>query len=432
MGTMRAAMLAMALAWGTAASAGLTGEEVLALNTRLALELVRHTPTTSPPVASRAFGYLYVTAYEAVAQGDPDLLTLAGQLNGLAPLPLREAGASYDEEVVLQAALAVAVGELFFNTGPTGQRAMENVAARLAEGVAEGVPPDVLARSRTHGEAVARHVLAWAATDGGAAIENMGFPLAMDLSKEPGAWAPTSRIVQQQLPLLPSWGENRPFAMPDGAACPLPAPPAYSEDPASPFMQEAQEVLEVDRALTEEQEAVARFWSDDPMLSPTPPGHWIFIAADLLEAEDAPLDRRVEVMAKLSVALADAFIGCWHEKFRWNLIRPVTVIRAHLDPGFEPLLITPPFPEYPSGHSTQSGAAAEVLTDLFGEGFAFTDRTHEDDGLPARSFPSFRAAAEEAALSRLYGGIHFRSAIEQGLAQGRCIGAHAIALRTRP
>jgi membrane-associated phospholipid phosphatase len=108
------------------------------------------------------------------------------------------------------------------------------------------------------------------------------------------------------------------------------------------------------------------------------------------------------------------------------------VIRAHLNPGFEPLLITPPFPEYPSGHSTQSGAAAEVLTDLFGEDFAFTDRTHEDDGLPARSFPSFRAAAEEAALSRLYGGIHFRSAIEQGLAQGRCIGAHAVALRTRP
>jgi hypothetical protein len=196
-------------------------------------------------------------------------------------------------------------------------------------------------------------------------------------------------------------------------------------------LQEAQEVLEVDRTLTEEQEAIARFWSDDPMLSPTPPGHWIFIAADVLEEQDAPLDRRVEVMAKLSVAMADAFIGCWHEKFRWNLLRPVTVIRAHLDPGFEPLLITPPFPEYPSGHSTQSGAAAEVLTDLFGEGFAFTDRTHEDDGLPARSFPSFRAAAEEAALSRLYGGIHFRSAIEQGLEQGRCIGAHAAALRTR-
>ena len=438
MGAMRkAATAAVTLAWGAAtlgaaAWAGPAGEEVLALNTRLALELVRHTPTYSPPVASRAFGHLYVTAYEAVAQGRPDLLSLAGQLNALTPPPAREAGLAHDEEVVLQAALAVAVEELFFNTGPTGQRAMENVAARLAEGVAEGVSPDVLERSRAQGEAVARHVLGWAATDGGAAIENMGFPLEMDLAGGPGAWVPTSRIVQQQLPLLPGWGDNRPFAMPDGAACPLPAPPAYSEEPGSAFMAEAEEVLAVSRGLTEEQEAIARFWSDDPMLSPTPPGHWIFIASDVLDRQDAPLDRRVEVLAKLSVALADAFIGCWHEKFRWNLIRPVTYIRAHLDPRFEPLLITPPFPEYPSGHSTQSGAAAEVRTDLFGEGFAFTDATHEADGLPARSHPSFRAAAEEAAMSRLYGGIHFRSAIERGLEQGRCIGAHAAALRTRP
>jgi hypothetical protein len=220
--------------------------------------------------------------------------------------------------------------------------------------------------------------------------------------------------------------------MPDGAACPLPPPPAYSEEPDSAFMREATEVLEIRRGITEEQRAIARFWSDDPMLSPTPPGHWISIATLALDAQGADIERRAEVMAKLSVALADAFIGCWHEKFRWNYVRPVTAIRAHLDPGFEPLLITPPFPEYPSGHSTQSAAAAEVLTDLFGDGFAFTDTTHDDDGLPARSFPSFRAAAEEAALSRLYGGIHFRSAIERGLEQGRCIGAHAAALRTRP
>jgi hypothetical protein len=167
------------------------------------------------------------------------------------------------------------------------------------------------------------------------------------------------------------------------------------------------------------------------MLSPTPPGHWISIAAQVLEAEDADVERRVEVLATLSVAMADAFIGCWHEKFQWNLVRPVTYIKAVLDPSFEPLLITPPFPEYPSGHSTQSAAAAVVLTDHFGEGYAFTDATHEEDGLPARSFPSFWAAAEEAALSRLYGGIHFRSAIERGLEQGRCVGAHAVALRTR-
>ena len=102
-----------------------------------------------------------------------------------------------------------------------------------------------------------------------------------------------------------------------------------------------------------------------------------------------------------------------------------------MDPKWEPLLNTPPFPEYPSGHSTQSGAAAEVLTDFFGEDFAFEDATHLDDGLEPRRFPSFWAAAQEAGMSRLYGGIHFRSAIDRGLEQGRCIGRHVTALQTR-
>jgi membrane-associated phospholipid phosphatase len=157
----------------------------------------------------------------------------------------------------------------------------------------------------------------------------------------------------------------------------------------------------------------------------------MFIALDLLEQEKASLDRTAEVLMRLGVAMADAFIGCWHAKFEYDLLRPVTYIRRVIDPKWEPLLITPPFPEYPSGHSTQSGAAAAVLTSIFGKDFSFTDRTHERDGLAPRSFPSFDAAAEEAGISRLYGGIHFRAAIDHGINQGRCIGQHAIALRTR-
>ena len=133
----------------------------------------------------------------------------------------------------------------------------------------------------------------------------------------------------------------------------------------------------------------------------------------------------------LGVALADSFIGCWNAKFKYDLVRPVTYIRRLIDAKWEPPLITPPFPEYPSGHSTQSGAAAVVLTGLLGEDFAFEDRTHEADGLPARSFASFWAAAEEAGISRLYGGIHFRAAIVNGLDQGRCVGAYVNALKTR-
>jgi hypothetical protein len=273
-------------------------------------------------------------------------------------------------------------------------------------------------------------VLGWSMEDGGAVVENMGFPFDHALDSRPGAWAPTSLVSQQQAPLLPKWGDNRSFAMPTGASCPIPAPPAYSEDKGSQFYAEALEVYETSNKLTPEQTTIARFWSDDPMLSPTPPGHWIFIAMDILQAKKADVAERADLLARLGVAMADSFIGCWHAKYEYDLIRPVTYIRRTIDPNWQPILITPPFPEYPSGHSTQSGAAAAVLTAHFGEGFAFKDATHEDEGLALRAFPDFWAAAEEAAMSRLYGGIHFRAAIERGLDQGRCIGAHATALKT--
>jgi hypothetical protein len=218
--------------------------------------------------------------------------------------------------------------------------------------------------------------------------------------------------------------------MPANTDCDLPLPPAYSEDPTSDFYAQAKEVYDTSRSLTPEQKAIARFWSDDPMLSSTPPGHWIAITRKILRERDAPITDSVNVMARLGVAVGDAFIGCWRVKYRDDLVRPVTYIRATMDKDFTPILITPPFPEYPSGHSAQSGAAAAVLTAFFGPDFAFTDDSHEEDGMPARSFPSFAAAAEEAALSRLYGGIHYRAAIDQGLRQGACVGAHAVALRT--
>lgn len=405
--------------------------EVLRTWNRLVLSLVRHTATYSPPVASRSFAYLGVTAFEAAAAGSPRLRSLSGQLNGLTSAPLRAEGVAYDEAVVMQAAMASAVKILFANTGPTGQRAMAALEAKLDGQVTEGVPPDVLARSQDFGRAVAAHILDWSRDDGGAVIENMGFPYEYTLISGPAHWVPTNTFAQQQKPLLPGWGANRSFAMPSGGSCGLPPPPDYSEDPSSAFYKEALEVYEATNALTDDQRAIARFWSDDPMLSPTPPGHWLSIAIQLLDGEDADLDKSVELLARLGIATADSFIGCWHSKFEFDLLRPVTYIKRVIDPKWEPALITPPFPEYPSGHSTQSGAAAIVLAQAFGENFAFDDETHKREGLPTRHYSSFWAAAEEAGISRLYGGIHFRAAIERGLDQGRCIGAYAMDLKTR-
>ncbi len=167
------------------------------------------------------------------------------------------------------------------------------------------------------------------------------------------------------------------------------------------------------------------------MLSMTPPGHWISIALQILNRDNVSLDKRVDILARLGIAVADGFIGCWQAKYQYDLIRPISYIRRVIDPKWEPLLNTPPFPEYPSGHSTQSGAAAAVLTNLFGENFAFEDKTGAHAGLAPRTFASFNAAADDAGISRLYGGIHFRAAIENGLEQGRCIAAFTNTLRTR-
>ncbi|WP_246472857.1 vanadium-dependent haloperoxidase [Pelagibacterium limicola] len=397
----------------------------------MALELVRHTPTQTPPVASRAFAYLAITAYEAAASGDEELQSLAGQLNELMAFPPREAGAEYDEAVVQHAALASTIQNFFGNTGPTGQRAMRAMDDGIGRLLATSVSADVVERSRAYGLAVAEHILQWSLDDGGATIENLGFPYEYTPTEGGQFWRPTNAIRLQQAPLLPGWGDNRPFAMPDGASCPVPDHVPYSETEGVAFYVQAREVYDTVRNLTEEQRTIARFWSDDPMLSPTPPGHWVSIALQVLASEDADLPTTVDTLARLGVALADAFIGCWEAKYQFNLVRPVSYIKRLFDPAWETVLITPPFPEYPSGHSTQSGAAAMVLERLFGKDFAFIDATHEADGLAPRSFTSFRHAAEEAAISRLYGGIHYRMAIDNGLDQGECIGAYANALVTR-
>ena len=397
---------------------------------RLVLELVRHTATYSPPVASRAFAYLGVTSYEVVVSGNPGLTSLAGQLNGLQPLPKRKAGVVYDNAVVMEAALATSVRAFFANTGPTGQRAMDAMDAGLSEQIADHLSGAVVARSEAFGRAIAQHIWLWSESDGGAVVDNMGFPRNHALNPAPGHWVPTSSIVQQQTPLLPDWGNNRTFAMPAGTSCALPPPPEYSEDTGSEFYAQALEVDQISKTLTDEQKVIARFWSDDPMLSSTPPGHWVALLLTLIDREDLNEAQAADALARLGVAVADGFIGCWNAKFQYDLVRPVTYIRKFIDPAFETLLTTPPFPEYPSGHSTQSGAAATVLTAIFGDDFAFDDPTHEEDGLMARHYGSFWQAADEAAMSRIYGGIHFRAAVERGLEQGRCVGAYTVSLKT--
>jgi hypothetical protein len=389
----------------------------------LALGLVRTTPGFSPPVASRAFGYAGVALHEAVAPGISKRGSFVGVLTGLTRAP-GAADTAYHWPTVANSTLAAILRLLFPTTPSVNIAAIDELERRFAAEAQASLPFGIYKRSVSRGAEMARHVFDWSMTDGGHEAFLNNFP-AYTPPSGPGLWVPTPPGLLRAL--QPYWGANRPFVLSSGETCSPDPPPAFSESVDSAFYAEALDCYRVTSDLTPEQEAIARFWSDDPGQTATPAGHSISILTQVARELNLTLDRAAEAYAKVGIAVVDAFISCWRTKYNYNLLRPVTYIRNVIDPNWTSLLITPPFPEYSSGHSVQTAAAAQVLTSLFGQ-LAFTDHTHDARGLPPRSFNSFAAAAEEAAISRLYGGIHFRAAIERGLEQGACIGKHVTAL----
>jgi hypothetical protein len=384
--------------------------------------LVRGTPGYSPPVASRAFGCLGVGLYEAVVPGIPDHVSLAGVLHGLPSMPPAN-GAAYHWPSVANSTLAAMARSLF----PTAPQALRAEIDALEAQLAGGVPAGILLRSVDRGREVAGAIDRWASSDGGHEGYLRNFPSTYVPPVGPGLWVPTPPAFQPAL--QPSWGRNRRMAIADAPACDPAAPPSFSADPGSAFFAEALEVYETVNHLTPDQRQIALFWSDDPGQTATPPGHSISILGQLLRLQDRSLADASVAYARMGIAVCDAFIACWRVKYQYNVLRPISYIRSHIDAAWgNPLpLNTPPFPEYTSGHSVQSGAAAEVLSSTFGS-VAFTDHTHDARGLAPRSFGSFASFADEAGISRLYGGIHYRSAIERGLEQGRCIGTAVVSL----
>jgi membrane-associated phospholipid phosphatase len=370
-------------------------------------------------VASRVYAYTGVTLYEAIVHGAAAHRSLAGQLNGLAASAIPEPeDAVHHWPAMANSAAALVLWHFF--PGATSQ--IMGLVQRFEAQFAAQVPPDVLARSSQYGQAVARALLAWAATDGFAALSTCNASFV--LPAVPGAWTGTGTGLQ------PCWGTLRPFARPPGKACAAPGPPAYSASPRSAFFAHALLVYNTTgnagANLTPEQQAIAHFWADGPSVTGTPPGHWVAITGIVAAQAGLALDHTVEAYARVGIAVADAFITCWQTKFETALVRPITYIHANITAAWTPFIPTPNFPTYPSGHSAQSGAAATVLTALLGPR-AFTDTTHRDLnpelGYPDRTFTDFYAAANEAAVSRLYGGIHYLFDNADGFAQGVCIGA---------
>ncbi len=404
---------------------------------QLSLQLTQQTPGFSPPVAARALSYLGLALYESVVPGMPAHQSLAGQLNELDSLPWAQPDEVLHWPTVANASMAAMTRMMFPTASAELKTRIELLERSLPLKVAQDFDPAAItaesrSRSESFGKLMAMAIMTWARTDGG--HEAWG-PLKRHQRNyvppsEPGAWSATPPVFAPAL--LPYWGENRPFVLKRAADCLAPPPPAYSEERGSAFFKEGEEVLRIANAATQEQRQFALYWADDPGKTPTPAGHWAHIAGDVLKARKATLAEAAEAYARLTLAMNDAFIAAWHSKYQVNLIRPVTYVQLVIDSNWTPSLMnTPPFPEYPSGHSVQSSAAAGVLTAMFGADSAFTDNAHNDRGWGPRNFKSFKAAADEAALSRLYAGIHFRSGVKGGQVQGDCVSRRVMELKTR-
>jgi hypothetical protein len=340
--------------------------------TSLALSLTQQTPGFSPPVASRAFGYLGLALYESIVPGMPGYTSMAGQLNELNSLPAAQPDESLHWPTVANASMATMTRMMFSNATAENKGRIDQLERLLPLKYGQDFDPntytpEIINRSTSFGKLMAMAIMTWARTDGG--HEAWG-PLRRSRANYvppsgAGLWTATPPAFAK--PLLPYWGENRPFALKSVKDCPAPPPPEYSEDASSVFYKSAQEVYTISKAATQEQRQFALYWADDPGKTPTPAGHWLFIANDLLKTRKASLADAGQTLARLNIAMADAFIAGWATKYALNVLRPVSYVQGSFDSNWvPPLMPTPPFPEYPSGHSIQSSAAAGVLNQIFG------------------------------------------------------------------
>ena len=375
---------------------------------------------TTPPPAARIYGITSVALYESIVSGTLNHQSLIGQLNELDSLPGVKKNKKYHWPTAANAALAETIRGIFPSLKPENLEMINALEEQFNAQYEEETKKNEFEKSVEHGKKVAEGILAWATTDGYDVLNNCPYVPA----QVPGAWEPTPPANNPN-PLQPCWGQLRPMVITSLATCAAPVHPTFDIDPSSEFFAAAQEVYDVFNNLTDEQKTIATYWADGSVATGTPAGHWIAIVGQFARNDPISLAAAAEAYARVGIAVHDAFIQCWNEKYQYNLQRPVTFIRNHIDANWLSFIVTPAFPTYTSGHSTQSGAAAFVMTDQFGIR-TFTDTTHIDHDLTPpmdpRTFNSINEAAAEAALSRLYGGIHFRFDNINGLSSGQCIG----------
>lgn len=396
-------------------------------------EVVIHDIFT-PPVASRIYAYANLAGYEALVPAHPEYQSLKGQLKGFNGVPAPEKGLEYCFPLASTRAFLNVARTLTFSSNFYDD--YEKTFFQKYKDM--GMPSEVYERSLAYGDSVSAHVIKYSSKDN--YKQTRGF--RHTVSNKAGTWVPTPPAYADAVE--PLWHTIRSFTMDSAAQFRCPAPPPYDLNKNSAFMKEVKEVFDITNTLTEEQKRIAYFWDDNAFVlnvaghvsfankKMTPGGHWLAINATVCRQKKATLMQSVEAYALTSLALFDAFVSCWDTKYKYDKVRPETIINASVDPTWKPFLQTPPFPEYSSGHSTITAAAAIVLQNLHGE-VAFTDSTEHQYGHGVMAFKSFAEAASMASISRVYGGIHFRSACDEGGKAGVKVGQNVLlTAQTKP
>jgi hypothetical protein len=389
----------------------------------------------APPIAARIYSRCAIAGYEAARYGDPRFRSLAGQVKALPEMPQPEAGVEYAYPIVAVKAMINTGRNLLFSEDK--MNAYEAEVRKKYEAI--GVPADILKRSFALGDSISAAVIRWTGTDN--YKQSRTFP-KYSVTQDPERWKPTPPAYMDGVE--PHWNKQRPLTL-DSASQFKPKPPIpFSTDKNSAFYKSALEVADEGKRQDTVHQKIAFFWDCNPFIvhqqghvvfgtkKISPGGHWMGITTTLSRQLKKSFVETAEAHALVAIGLYDGFISCWDEKYRSNLLRPETYINEHIDPDWIPLLQTPPFPEHTSGHSVVSSSSAEILTALYGDSLAFTDSVEVEYGLYPRSFPSIRTAAEEACISRFYGGIHYMPAIVEGAIQGKNVGLHVMnRLKTR-
>jgi len=379
-----------------------------------------------PTQAARAYGYIGVTAYESVVYGIDEAYRLEGQIDGMpeGSIPNPDLNLRYNWAIACNAATAEMMRLMFGLNLSDENREEINVmeSANLAS-LSFDESQEVIDGSLAYGISVAEAIYDVSITDGGHESYLDPFQLPYTLESDDYCWVPTDNTLN---PLSPYWKENRSFISGVVSASQPGDHIPFSTDPNSEFYGQAMDVYEQVTVLnTDEERTIAEYWADDPFATCTPAGHTFNVVNQLLDEANATLEKTAVGLGMMGVAENDAFIACWKSKYDYVLIRPVSYIQQYIDANFETTIGTPPFPAYTSGHSAEIGAGVKVLIHLFTDesgDYTFTDLSQMQYGFSARNYDNFYDMADECALSRYYGGIHYEMDNSKGLDLGFAVG----------